>query len=170
MRRWFLVSLATIAVLVPGTSRATVRPRIPLATGAGSVTMLESDQPTSVYQYRYYTLRGTFTVGKKIYIGTITGQWSQDLYSRGGEFSGYNGKHSFTASNCGFLAGLPDHSFDLLPVGGPTPSGRSEVYRCSADIDGTDQATLVLDFVYRQMFPSGQPCCLWGWKGVFIGI
>src|SRR5437763_12989688 len=30
-----------------------------------------------------------------------------------------------------------------------------------------DNAQLVLDFEYLQMYPSGQPCCLWAWRGVF---
>ena len=165
MRKWVLALLAVAVFGAPATTRATIRPMVPLATAVGSATMLEVDEPTSAYQVRYYTLVGTFTVGTKKYIGTVTGQWSQDLYSRGGEFSGTNGKHSFTASDCDFVTGLPDET-----LAGTTPSGRSEVYTCSADIDGTDNAQLVLDFEYLQMYPSGQPCCLWAWKGVFVGV
>jgi hypothetical protein len=161
MRKWVLVLLAVAVLAAPAMSRASV----PLATGGGSVTMREVDEPTSVYKVRYYTLVGTFTVGKKIYTGTVTGQWSQDLYSRGGEFSGNNGKHSFTASNCDFRTGLPDETRAET-----TPSGRSELYTCSANIDGTDHAQIALYFEYLQMYPSGEPCCLWAWKGVFVGV
>jgi len=160
MRKGLLLLTAMAMLGAPAISRASV----PVATAAGSATMKEVDEPTDLYQVRYYTLVGTFTVGRKTYTGTVTGTWNQDLYSRGGEFSGSNGKHTFTASNCDFLIGLPDQTF-----AGGTPSGRTEVYTCSADIDGTDHAQLVLVFGYLKMYPSGDPCCLWAWDGVFVG-
>jgi hypothetical protein len=160
MRKWVLVFLAVAVLGAPAMTRAAV----PLATGAGSVTMLDVDEPTAVYLVRYYTLAGTFTVGKKIYTGTVTGQYQQDLYVQTGSFSGNNGKHTFTASNCDRLTTSLDITIDAA-----LPTGTYDRFTCSADIDGTDHARLVLLFAYVKSYLSGQPCCLYAYKGYFIG-
>jgi hypothetical protein len=161
MRKWVLVFLAVAMLAAPAMTRAAV----PLATGAGAVTMLDVDEPTSAFLIRYYTLSGAFTVGKKIYRGTVTGYWQQDLYTQTGAFSGSNGKHTFTASNCDRLTTPLD-----ITLGTASLTGTYDRFTCSADIDGTDHATLVLLFEYRKRYLSGQQCCLYAYDGYFIGV
>ena len=165
MRKWILLVVAIATLSGPAMAKATA----PVATGVGSVNMLESDQPTDVYQFRYYTLVGTFTVGLRTYTGTVTGTWSQDLYQRTGSFSGSNGKHTFSASDCDFRTGTPGSGLDPSSTG-RFVSGRSELYTCSANIDGGTPTQLALLFEYLNVYPTDQVCCRFGYKGVFVGI
>lgn len=160
MRKRLLAVAILSLIAVPTTGRAS----LPIATGAGTVVMWLNGNPHAVPE-QTYTLVGTFRVGSKTYRGTVTGGYSYNSYLTGGSFSGYNGKHTFTASNCALVGGAPDAS-----SGPPSFSTKSEVFKCRADIDGTDHAPIVLDFQYTQTFVVPNSCCYFGWKGYFLAV
>jgi hypothetical protein len=162
-KRLFAVAILSL-IAVPTAGRAS----LPIATGGGTVVMWLNGNPHTVPE-QTYTLVGTFRVGSKTYKGTVTGGYSYNSYLTGGSFSGYNGKHTFTASNCALVGGAPDADLSSF-TGLPSPSVKSEVFKCRADIDGTDHAPIVLDFQYTQIFEVPNICCYYGWKGYFVAV
>ena len=160
-----LLAVAILSLIaVPTAGRAS----LPIATGGGTVVMWLAGNPHAV-PTQTYTLVGTFRVGSKTYKGTVTGGYSSNNLFTGGSFSGYNGKHTFTANNCALVGGAPDSDLSSF-TGLPSPSGKSEVFRCRADIDGKAHAPIVLAFQYTQIFEVPNSCCYYGWKGYFLAL